>query len=93
MRARLRPHNTNKPAAFSAMYPRMQHYCRPAVSLSTGGKPLASSGNLKPGNRKNHTFEFVAIQQAGQLAYQIAQWTVLVTTTTGETAKASGNTV
>ena len=66
-----------------------------------GGEPVHGrqaigqfwENRLRPGNRKNHTFEIVAVQQDGKLAYQIAQWTVLVTTPTGETTKASGNTV
>jgi uncharacterized protein (TIGR02246 family) len=91
----LEAYNTNKPAAFPTMY------TEDAMLLPPGGEPVRGrqaigqfwENRLKPGNRKNHTFEIVAIQQDGQLAYQIAEWTVLVTTSTGETTKASGNTV
>ena len=91
----LEAYNTNNPAAFPAMY------TADAVLLPPGGEPVHGrqaigqfwENRLKPGNRKNHTFEIVAVQQDEKLAYQIAEWTVLVTTPTGETTKASGNTV
>ena len=91
----LEAYNTNNPAAFPAMY------TADAVLLPPGGEPVHGrqaigqfwENRLKAGNRKNHTFEIVAIQQDEKLAYQIAEWTVLVATATGETTKASGNTV
>ena len=95
MRAGLRPTTPMIRRRFPRCTPRMQCCCRPVVSPYTGGKPLGSSGKIasRRAIRKNHTFEIVAIQQDEKLAYQIAEWTVLVTTATGETTKASGNTV
>jgi len=48
---------------------------------------------LKPGNRKDHTFEIVSLQQDGQYAYQVARWTLNIINKTGEPTKVSGNTV
>ena len=91
----LKAYNTNDPMAFSEMY------TKDAVLLPPGSEPVHGQqaieqfweNRLKPGNRKNHTFEIVSVLQDGQLAYQVARWTVLVTKETGETTKASGNTV
>jgi len=90
----LAAYNTNNPAAFPAMY------TKDAVLLPPGAQPVSGSeaigqfweSRLKAGNRKDHTFEIVSIQQDGKYAYQVARWTVVVKDT-GEPTKLSGNTV
>jgi len=91
----LSAYNTNNPTAFPAMY------TKDAVLLPPGAQPVSGreaigqfwASRLKPGNRKDHTFEIVGIQQDGKYAYQVARWTVVVVKDTGEPTKLSGNTV
>lgn len=91
----LAAYNTNTPAAFPAMY------AKDAVLLPPGAQPVNGNeaigkfweARLKPGNRKDHTFEIVSIHQDGKYAYQVARWTVVVVKDTGERTKFSGNTV
>lgn len=51
------------------------------------------SDRIKPGNRKNHTFEIVSIQRDGELAYQVARWTLDLVGDGGEVKKLAGSTV
>jgi uncharacterized protein (TIGR02246 family) len=91
----LAAYNTNNPAAFPAMY------TKDAVLLPPGAQPVSGreaigqfwESRLKAGNRKDHTFEIVSIQQDGKYAYQVARWTVVVVKDTGEPTKLTGNTV
>ena len=90
----LAAYNTNTPAAFPAMY------TKDAVVLPPGAQPVDGRDaigkfweeRLKPGNRKDHTFEIVRIGQDGHLAYQEARWTLAIINKTGEPTKLSGNT-
>jgi ketosteroid isomerase-like protein len=76
-------------------------YTQDAVVLPPGAQPATGreaigqfwENWLKKGNRKNHTFEIVSIQQDGKYAYQVARWTVVVVNDTGEATTLSGNTV
>ena len=91
----LAAYNTNTPAAFPAMY------TKDAVVLPPGAQPVNGreaigkfwEERLKPGNRKDHTFEIVKIGQDGHLAYQEARWTLAILNKTGEPTKLSGNTI
>jgi uncharacterized protein (TIGR02246 family) len=91
----LTAYNTNTAAAFPAMY------TEDAVVLPPGSQPVKGrqaigqfwEDRLKPGNRKDHTFEIVHLQQDGQYAYQVARWTLNIINKTGEPTKVSGNTV
>ena len=91
----LAAYNTNTPAAFPAMY------TTDAVVLPPGAQPVNGrqaigkfwEDRLKPGNRKDHTFEIVSIRQDGQYTYQEARWTLDIIKKTGEPTKISGNTV
>lgn len=91
----LAAYNGNQPAAFLAMY------TRDAILLPPGAQPVNGSeairqfweNRLKPGNRKEHTFEIASIHQDGEFAYQVARWTVVVRNDAGEPTKLSGNTV
>ena len=91
----LTAYNTNTPSAFPAMY------TKDAVVLPPGAQPVNGreaigkfwEERLKPGNRKDHTFEIVNIAQDGHLAYQEARWTLAILNKTGEPTKLSGNTV
>lgn len=91
----LAAYNANTPAAFPAMY------TIDAVVLPPGAQPVHGrqaigkfwEDRLKPGNRKDHTFEIVSIRQDGQYAYQEARWTLNIINKSGEPTKVSGNTV
>ena len=91
----LTAYNTNTPASFPAMY------TEDAVVLPPGSQPVKGrqaigqfwEDRLKPGNRKDHTFEIVSLQQDGQYAYQVARWTLNIISKTGEPMKVSGSTV
>jgi uncharacterized protein (TIGR02246 family) len=91
----LAAYNTNTPAAFPPMY------TEDAVVLPPGAQPINGrqairqfwEDRLKPGNRKDHTFEIVSLQQDGKYAYQVARWTLNIINKTGEPTKVSGNTV
>jgi ketosteroid isomerase-like protein len=48
---------------------------------------------LKPGNRRDHTFEIVSLRQDGRYAYQEARWMLNIFNKPGEATKVSGNTV
>lgn len=91
----LAAYNTNTPTAFAAIY------TQDAVVLPPGQQPVEGrhaitqfwTDRLKPGNRKDHTFEIVSIRQDGRYAYQVARWTLDIINTMGTTTKVSGNTV
>lgn len=91
----LAAYNTNTPKAFAAMY------TEDAIVLPPGQPPINGrdaitqfwQDRLAPGNRKNHTFEIVSVHQDGQLAYQVARWTLNILNGRGEPTKVSGNTV
>jgi uncharacterized protein (TIGR02246 family) len=91
----LAAYNTNMPAAFAAMY------TADAVVLPPGGQPVDGrdaitqfwTDRLKPGNRKDHTFEIVSVRQDGEVAYQVARWTLDIVNPTGAPTRVSGNTV
>ena len=91
----LAAYNSRDTAAFPAMY------TKDAVVLPPGAQPAAGreaigqfwDNWLKKGNRKDHTFEIVSIQQDGIYLYQVARWTVVVVKDTGEHTQLSGNTV
>lgn len=91
----LAAYNTNNPAAFPAMY------AKDAILMPPGSQPVSGpeaigkfwESRLKTGNKKDHTFEIVSLQQDGKYAYQVARWTVVVVKDTGEPTKLSGNTV
>lgn len=57
-------------------------YTEDAVVLPPGSQPLKGrqaigqfwkTDRAKPGNRKDHTFEIVSLQQDGQYAYQVVR--------------------
>ena len=87
----LAAYNTNTPVAFPAMY------TKDAVVLPPGSQPVSGrqaigqfwEDRLKPGNRKDHTFEIISLQQDGQYAYQVARWTLNIIVKTGEPMKVS----
>ena len=91
----LAAYNTNTPAAFPAMYRQTRSYCRPGSQPVNGRQAIGQfwEDRLKPGNRKDHTFEIISLQQDGQYAYQVARWTLNIIVKTGEPMKVSGNTV
>lgn len=91
----LAAYNTNTPMAFAAMY------TEDAIVLPPGQPPVNGrdaitrfwQDRLAPRNRKNHTFEIVGVHQDGQLAYQVARWTLKILNGRGEPTNVSGNTV
>lgn len=91
----LAAYNTNNPGAFPAMYTKDALLLPPGAQPVNGAEAIGQfwGNRLKPGNKKDHTFEIVDIQQDGKLAHQIARWTVVVLKDTGEPSKLSGNTV
>jgi uncharacterized protein (TIGR02246 family) len=91
----LAAYNTNTPAAFATMYTEDAVVLPPGAQPVNGRQAIAEfwEDRLKPGNRKDHTFEIVSLQQDGQYAYQVARWTLNIIKPTGEPIKVSGNTV
>jgi uncharacterized protein (TIGR02246 family) len=91
----LAAYNTNTPAAFPAMYTKDAVVLPPGAQAVEGREAIGKfwEERLKPGNRKDHTFEIVKIGQDGHLAYQEARWTLAIINKTGEPTKLSGNTV
>jgi ketosteroid isomerase-like protein len=91
----LAAYNTNTPAAFPAMYTKDAVVLPPGSQQVNGGQAIGQfwEDRLKPGNRKDHTFEIISLQQDGQYAYQVARWTLNIINKTGEPMKVSGNTV
>ena len=91
----LAAYNTNTPAAFPAMYTKDAVVLPPGSQQVNGRQAIGQfwEDRLKPGNRKDHTFEIISLQQDGQYAYQVARWTLNIINKTGEPMKVSGNTV
>lgn len=91
----LAAYNTNNPAAFPTMYTEDAVVLPPGAQPVTGRQAIGQfwGDRLKPGNRKDHTFEIVSIQQDGKYAYQVARWTLKVVKNAGEPTNLSGNTV
>lgn len=91
----LAAYNGMNAAAFPAMY------AKDAVLMPPGAQPVKGAEaigqfwaeRIKPGTRKNHTFEIVSIEQDGKLAYQTSRWTVDVVSDKGEVKKVGGNSV
>ncbi len=103
LRAAMEAANKEWLAAYNGMdgkaFPAM--YAKDAVVLPPGTQPVNGaeaigqfwSERIKPGNRKNHTFEIVSIERDGKLAYQVARWTLDLVKDNGEVTKMAGNTV
>ena len=91
----LAAYNTRNTAAFPAMYAKDAMVLPPGPQPVTGREAIGQFWEnwLKKGNRKDHTFEIVSIQQDGKYAYQVARWTLVVVKDTGEPTNLSGNTV
>ena len=75
-------------------------YTKDAVVLPPGSSRSTEASDRKvlgrppqAGQRKDHTFEIISLQQDGQYAYQVARWTLNIIIKTGEPMKVSGNTV
>jgi ketosteroid isomerase-like protein len=91
----LAAYNSMNAAAFPAMY------AKDAVLMPPGAQPVKGAEaigqfwaeRIKPGNRKNHTFEIVSIEQDGKIAYQTSRWTVELVSDKGEVKKVAGNSV
>lgn len=91
----LAAYNTRNLAAFPAMYTEDAVVLPPGTQPVTGRDAIGQFWEnwIKRGNRKDHTFEIVSVQQDGKYAYQVARWTVVVVKDNGETTQLSGNTV
>jgi len=91
----LTAYNGLHPEAFPAMYTKDAVLMPPGAQPVTGADAIGQfwAERIKPGNRKNHTFEIVSIESAGNLAYQVAHWTLDLVKDSGEVTKLAGNTV
>ena len=91
----LAAYNSRDTAAFPAMYTKDAVVLPPGAQPATGREAIGQFWEtwLKKGNRKDHTFEIVSIQQDGQYVYQVARWTLVVVKDSGEPIHLSGNTV
>jgi uncharacterized protein (TIGR02246 family) len=91
----LAAYNTNTPAAFAAMYTEDAVVLPPGLQPVDGRDAIVQfwKDRLKPGNRKDHTFEIVSVRHDGRLTYQVARWTLDIVNTTGTPTRVSGNTV
>ena len=67
----LAAYNTNNPAAFPAMYTKDPVLLPPGAQPVSGREAIGQfwESRLKAGNRKDHTFEIVSVQQDGKYAY------------------------
>ncbi|MGO9388828.1 YybH family protein [Rhodoblastus sp.] len=91
----LSAYNNLKGDAFAAMY------AKDAVVMPPGSQPIMGAeaigkfwaDRIKPGNRKNHTYEILSVQRDGKLAYQTNRYTLDVVDATGAVKKVSGNAV
>jgi len=89
----LTAYNTNTPATFSNLY------AKDAVLMPSGLKPITGANEitqfwetrLKPGNKKDHTFEVISIGQDGKLAYQVNRWSVVFIKDSGDRTLLAGN--
>ena len=82
----LSAYNTNTPAAFPAMYTEDAIVLPPGSQQVKGRHAIGQfwEDRLKPGNRKDNTFEIVSVHQDGPFAYHIARWTRNFINKTGE---------
>ena len=89
----LQAYNTNNPQAFLEMYTNDAVLMPPSSPPVNGREAISQfwENRLKAGNRKNHTFQILSVQQDGKTAYQVNLWTLDVIKDTGETTKLSGN--
>ena len=89
----LTAYNTNTPATFKNLY------TKDAILMPSGLKPVTGAleiaqfweTRLKPGNKKDHTFEVISVGQEGKLAYQVNRWSVIFIKDGGEKALLVGN--
>ncbi|HKA90488.1 MAG TPA: SgcJ/EcaC family oxidoreductase [Haliangiales bacterium] len=103
LRAVMEAENARWLAAFNGRHPEAfpALYAKDAVLLPPGGQPVSGrdaiahfwAEGLKETKVKDHTFEIVSMQRDGNLAYQVARWTVTVPSDKGEAVKHTGNTV
>ncbi len=65
----------------------------PGLKPITGSEEITKfcESRLKPGNKKDHTFEIISIAQDGKLAYQINRWSVVFIKDNGEKTLLLGN--
>lgn len=76
-------------------------YAKDAVLLPPGDQPVNGrdaigkywADRVKNASLKDHKFEIVSLRRDGNLAYQVARWTVKVVSDNGEAKVVSGNTV
>ena len=85
--------NTNKPADFTNLYAKDAILMPPGLKPITGAKEISAfwESRLKPGNKKDHTFEIISTAQDGKLAYQINRWTVRLIKDNGDSSVVAGN--
>jgi len=85
--------NTNTPSAFNALYAKDAILMPPGLKPITGSTEIAQfwESRLKPGNKKDHTFDIISIAQDGKLAYQINRWSVGFIKDSGERTLLVGN--
>jgi ketosteroid isomerase-like protein len=90
----LAAYNNRTPGVLQTMYTADAMLLAPGVQPISGADAIGAfwDNRVKPGDKKNHTFDIVSLEQDGKVAYQVARWTVIVVKDTGET-KLSGNTV
>lgn len=86
--------NTRTPGVLRTMYTADAMLLPPSAQPVSGADAIGTfwDQRVKPGDKKNHTFDIVSLEQDGKFAYQVARWTVILVKDTGET-KLSGNTV
>ncbi len=91
----LAAYNGMNAAAFPAMYAKDAELMPPGAQPVRGAVAIGQfwADRIKPGNRKNHTFEIISIEQDGKLAYQTSRWTVDLVSDKGEVKKVAGNSV
>src|SRR6266568_3404944 len=94
-KAWLMAYNNMDGAAFAPLYAKDATVLPPGAPPVNGAEAIGQfwAERIKPGNRKNHTFEIVSIERDGKYAYQVARWTLDVIKEKGEAMKLAGNTV
>lgn len=85
--------NTNTPATFNTLYAKDAILMPPGLKPITGSSEIAQfwESRLKPGNKKDHTFDVISVAQDVKLAYQINRWSVVFTKDNGERTLLVGN--
>jgi uncharacterized protein (TIGR02246 family) len=88
-------YNSNNPSAFPAMYAKDAVVLPPGAPAVNGREAIGRfwEDRLKPGNRKDHTFEITNVRQEGNVAYQVAHWTLKIVKEGGDVQPLQGNTV